>query len=108
MPRLWFDARLLSVASFASDCGVQAESIVHADAAVHRLWIGRPHQERDHRQAAAASFHSFDLSLGLAGAADLLLDISEHTLVSVRVMNPQSFDPPPLDQFNFTHVKITK
>jgi hypothetical protein len=108
MPRLWLDARLLSVASFASNRGVQAESIIYADAAVHRPWIARPHQKRDNRQAAAASFHSFDLSLGLASPAHLLLDISEHTLVSVRVMNPQSFDPPPLDQFNFTHVKITK
>src|SRR5690242_9335464 len=87
---LRIDARLLSVATSASGRRVQAESAVHADAAVYCLRISRLHQERNHWAAPTASLCSFFLPLGLAGANDFLLGVSQHALVSVSFLEPVS------------------
>src|SRR5439155_8963048 len=70
----------------ASDRGVQTESVDDPDAAVHRLRLAGIHAQRRDGPTPAASFHSADLSLDLARAPDLLLDLSQHAVVSVRVM----------------------
>jgi hypothetical protein len=87
---LRIDARLLSVATSASGRRVQAEPAVHADAAVYCLRISRLHEECNHWAAPTASLCSFFLPLGLAGANDFLLGVSQHALVSVSFLEPVS------------------
>lgn len=79
-------SRLLSTNSLASNRGIQAESSHGPDPSVYCLWLSGIHQERDYRPTAAPSFHSADLPLGLARAPDLFLDLSQHAVVSVRVL----------------------
>src|SRR6266404_7648396 len=86
MSRLRLDARVLSTDPPAPDRRVQAQSAHDADAAVHRLRLSGIHPECRDRATSAACFHSASLSLGLARAPDLLLDLSQHALVSVRVL----------------------
>lgn len=83
---LRLDPRLLSAGSPPSRCGIQTQSIVHADPAVHHLWAFGIYQKCDHWKTSAASLNSLDLSLGMAGADDLLLDIPQYALVSVCVV----------------------
>jgi len=83
-------ARLLSVATSASGRRVQAEPAVHTDAAVYCLRISRLHEERNHWAGPTASLCSFFLPLGLAGANDFLLGVSQHALVSVSFLEPVS------------------
>src|ERR1043165_6519163 len=89
---LRIDARVLSTSASASGSRVQIESADRSDAAVHRLWISGIHQERDHRQAASSGFHPAGLSLGVAGVAAFLLGLSQHALVSVRLLTISLFD----------------
>ena len=86
MPGLWLDARFSSIASFASDRCIQAESVDGADTAFYRLRFPRVHQKRDHGAASTQGLYSAVLSVGLARAASLFLDLSQHALVSVRVL----------------------
>lgn len=76
MSRLRIDAGLLSTVAPASHRGVQAESVNGADAATHCLWLSWIYQKRDHGPASAPSSYSAGLHVGLAGAANLLLDLS--------------------------------
>ena len=87
MSRLWLDAGALSATSSASSGGIQAKSAAYADTTVYRLRISRLYEERDYRSAAATSFYPVVLPLGVAGADDLLLDLSQHALVSVFVVS---------------------
>src|SRR5690242_8903202 len=84
--RLRIDPRVLSAATSASGRGVQAESADHADPPVHRLRFSRIHAKRNHRQAVSPPLHSAGLSLGVARAATFLLGLSQHALVSVRLL----------------------
>ena len=77
---------MLSIDPPASDRGVQTKSVDDPDAAVHRLRLAGIHPERGDGPTSTASLHSADLSLGLAWAPDLLLDLSQHTVVPVRVL----------------------
>jgi hypothetical protein len=70
------NARVLSVTASASDCRVQIESADDVDAALHHLRSIGIHQECAHRETSATSFHSTALHVVMAGAADLLLDLS--------------------------------
>jgi acyl-CoA thioesterase YciA len=81
------DQSSLSTASSASDRGVQVKSADDADAAVHRLWLSRIYQERHYGPAAAARLYSVEILVGVARVDDLLLDLSQYSVVSVRVMN---------------------
>jgi hypothetical protein len=81
------DARFSSIAAPAPAGCVQVESADDADAAVHRLRFVGIHQKRAHREAAEASFYSAALPVAMARAANLLLDLSQHALVSIRVLN---------------------
>src|SRR5438445_346209 len=83
MSGVWFDASLLSTAAPASNRGLQVESVDGADAALYRLRLPRIYQERDHGPTTTPSFHTAGLYVGLAGAADFLLDFSQHSVVSV-------------------------
>jgi len=76
MSRLRIDAGLLSTVALASIRGVQVESVDGAHAAFHCLWFSWLYQERDHGPASTPSFHTAGLYVGLAGAANLLLDLS--------------------------------
>ena len=85
--RMRIDTRVLSALALASHRCVQAESIDDSDTAFHRLWISRVHEERRYGKSAPARLYSFALSLGLAGGDGLLLDLSQHTVVSVCVLS---------------------
>lgn len=87
MPWLRYDARVLSITASASRRGVQIESLDGADAALHHLRFPRIHQERNYGSAPEASLHSAAVLVGLAGLNYFLLDLSQHALVSVRVLN---------------------
>ena len=86
MSGVWFDASLLSTAAPASNRGLQVESVDGADAALYRLRLPRVYQERDHGPASTPSFHTAGLYVGLAGAANLLLDFSQHAVVSLSIV----------------------
>src|SRR6266446_4458581 len=86
MSRLRIDASLLSTAAPASNRGLQVESLDGADAALYRLRLPRIYQERDHGPASTKSFYSAGLYVGLAGAANLLLDFSQHAVVSLSIV----------------------
>jgi acyl-CoA thioesterase YciA len=87
MSGVWLDARTLSTAASSSDRRLQVQSVDGADASFHHLWVSGIHEERHHRPAPTPGLHSVLLSLGLAGSNDLLLDLSQHFLVSICVMN---------------------
>src|SRR5437588_11407294 len=86
MSGVWFDASLLSTAAPASSRGLQVESVDGADAALYRLRLPRIYQECDHGPASTPSFYSAGLYVGLAGAANLLLDFSQHAVVSLSIV----------------------
>ena len=86
MSRLRIYPGVLSIDPPASDRGVQTESVDDPDATVHRLRLAGVHSERRDGPTTAASFYSANLSVGLARALDLLLDLSQHAVVSVRVL----------------------
>ena len=88
MSRLWFDARVLSVAAPSSGRRLQVQSADHADVAVPHLWFSGIYQERYYGKALSSLIHSADLPLGLAGSDALLLDLSKHALVSVCFVRP--------------------
>src|SRR5438874_12695880 len=83
MSGVWFDARLLSTTASTSDRRVQIQSFNDANAAIHRLWFSRIHQKCAHRQTSTPSFHPPVLYVGLVNCARLLLDLSQHAVVSV-------------------------
>ena len=87
MSRLWIDARLSSIASRALSGGVRVESADGADAAVSCVRSAGFHAQRYYGSAAKARIHSASLSVGLARAYGRVLDFSQHTVVSVRVVN---------------------
>ena len=91
---MWLDTSVLSTAASASDRGVQIESADRDDVAFHRLRISRLHQERNHGQVSPG-FYSTDLSLGLAGAAALLLGLSEYALVSIHFLKAATMNSDP-------------
>ena len=86
MSRLWIDARLLLFTASAPSHGLQTESANDADAAVYRLRLFWIHKKRSHGPAPTQAFHPAGLSLDVARAANLLLDFSQHVLVSVRLL----------------------
>ena len=77
------DARVLPALALASNRRVQAEPIDDSDTAFHRLWISGAHEERRYGKSAPACLYSVGLSLGLVGGDGLLLDLSQHAVVSV-------------------------
>ena len=87
MSRVWLDAGMLSTGAPAPRRSVQAESALHADAAVHCLWVSRIHEERDNWSTAAASVCPVVLPLDVARADDLFLDLSQYAVVPICVLN---------------------
>src|SRR5258708_9348199 len=87
MSRLRLDPSVLSIPPSASGRSVQAESAYGPHAAVHRLRLFGIHPKCCDGTTSAACFHSAGLFVGLARASDLLLDLSQHTLVSVRFLS---------------------
>ena|ERR1051326_1041796 len=86
MSRLRFDARFLSFTASTTNCGLQIQSFDDADTPVHRLWFPGIYQECDYGPATTAGFHSTSLYVGLVRSAYLLLDLSQHAMVSVQAV----------------------
>src|SRR5262245_2377473 len=87
MSGLRLDPRLLSPAASAPGDRVQVQSADGADSAVFDLWLSGFYPQRGFGQALSAAVCAASLSVDVVGAAAVLLGVSQHSLVSVCVVN---------------------